>query len=272
MTATTATICYRKGNGYHHHLPDMEFSAFFEKTTNLRGDVLLSLKYFLFIKYKENIYVEVKNVGCVLMPFEELLKNKLLKMYYDLSLMLVKDKNQFVEKVSDEGNRIWDAEITDIYKGRRNCFVDTAYILNGEVKTDKKYCYYDINPYELFGMKVDTASGIEFYNYAFKARLGYEISSFEKKQNNYMNIVIGDVSTLMEKELDEISAIEEDKQNLIKLVKFYDSKKYMNCDLFEVIYNNLIRASDAFAPYLANMDLANRDDVDKAIRAVVVSL
>ena len=272
MTATTATICYRKGNGYHHHLPDMEFSAFFEKTTNLRGDVLLYLKYFLFIKYKENIYVEVKNVGCVLMPFEELLKNKLLKMYYDLSLMLVKDKNRFVENVSDEGNRIWDAEITDIYKGRRNCFVDTAYILNGEVKTDKQYCYYDINPYELIGMKVDTASGIEFYNYAFKARLGYEVSSFEKKRIHYMDIVVGYVSTLMEKELDEISAIEEDKQNLIKLVKFYDSKKYMNCDLFEVIYNNLIRASDAFAPYLANMDLANRDDVDKAIRAVVVSL
>ena len=129
----TATICHRKGNGYHHHLPDMEFSAFFEKTTNLRGDIELYLKYFLFIKYKENIYVEVKNVGCVLMPFEELLKNKLLKMYYDLSLMLVKDKNRFVENVSDEGNRIWDAEITDIYKGRRNCFVDTAYILNDEV-------------------------------------------------------------------------------------------------------------------------------------------
>ena len=269
----TVTICYRKGNGYHHHLPDMEFSAFFEKTTNLRGDVLLSLKYFLFIKYKENIYVEVKNVGCVLMPFEELLKNKLLKMYYDLSLMLVKDKNQFVENVSDEGNRIWDAEITDIYKGRRNCFVDTAYILNGEVKTDKQYCYYDINPYELIGMKVETASGIEFYNYAFKARLGYELSStYKKRRIHYMDIVVGYVSTLMEKELDEISAIEEDKQNLIKLVKFYDSKKYMNCDLFEVIYNNLIRASDAFAPYLANMDLANRDDVDKAIRAVVVSL
>jgi hypothetical protein len=267
----TATICHRKGNGYHHHLPDMEFSAFFEKTTNLRGDVLLYLKYFLFIKYKENIYIEIKNVGYILMPFQEMLKNKLLNMYYDLSLLLVKDKNRFVENVSDEGNRIWDAEITDIYKGRRNCFVDTAYILNGEVKTDKQYCYYDINAYELIDMKVDTASEIEFFNYNFKVRIGYEISNFEKRRNNYMNIVVGYVSTLMEKELDEISAIEEDKRNLIKLVKFYDSKKYMNCDLFEVIYNNLISTPDTFAPYLANLE-ANLEDSESSIRNVIRQL
>ena len=104
-------------NESHHHIPDMEFSAFFDMTTNNLGDRNIYLKYFLFIKYDNKIYIEVKNVGDIIMPFKELLKNKLLKMYYDLSLLLVKDKNRFVEKISNKGQRIWDAEITSIYKG-----------------------------------------------------------------------------------------------------------------------------------------------------------
>ena len=47
---------------HHHHIPDMELSAFFDKTINVEDNRLIYLKYFLFIKYKENIYVEVKSV------------------------------------------------------------------------------------------------------------------------------------------------------------------------------------------------------------------
>ena len=84
----------------------MEFSAFFDKTINVEDNRLIYLKYFLFIKYDNKIYIEVKNVGDIIMPFKELLKNKLLKMYYDLSLLLVKDKNRFVEKISDKGRTL----------------------------------------------------------------------------------------------------------------------------------------------------------------------
>jgi hypothetical protein len=262
---------YRKRNEDHHHIPEMEFSAFFDKTTNVQGDRVIYLKYLLFIKYKDKIYIDVKNVGYIIMPFEELLKNKLLKMYYDLSLLLVKDKNRFVEKVSNEGERIWDAEITDIYNGKRNCFVDCAYIFNNEIRTDKHYCYYEINPYELMLMNrkhgfVNTVSEIEWFNHIFKVRLGYEVISFDKRRINYTNLAIAYNASLMEKELDEISAIEEDKQNLIKLVAFYDSKKNMNCDLFEVIYNNLIRATDTFAPYLENLE-----DSDNTVSTLILA-
>ena len=266
----------------------MEISAFFDKTTNVQGDRVIYLKYLLFLKYKENIYVEVKNIGYIIMPFEELAKNKLLKMYYDLSLLLVKDKNRFIEGrddegrddegssdegSSDEGRLSWDAEITDIYSGKRNYFIDCAYILNDEVKTNKKYCYYEINPFELICMNrmltfVNNASEIEFFNYTFNVRIGYEMLSLDKRRINYTNLVIGYVATLMEKELDEISAIEEDKGNLIKLVAFYESKKNMNCDLFGVIYNNLIRANNTnvFAPYLANLE-----DTENTVRTLILA-
>lgn len=82
---------------------------------------------------------------------------------------------------------------------------------------------------------------------------------------NYTNIAIAYNVSLMEKELDEISAIEEDKRNLINLIAFYE-KKDMNGDLFQVIYNNLIRSPDTFAPYLDNLE-----DAENTIKTLILA-
>ena len=270
-----------------YHLPDMEFSALFDMTTNVQGDRVIYLKYFLFIKCKNNIYIDVKNVGSIVMPFEEMLKNQKLKMYYDLSLLFVKDKNKIVEKISEDGSSIWDAEITDIYKGRRNWYVDCAYILNDEVKTDKQYCYYEIDPFVLTDPNylwlddtgnrkwVHTASEIEFFNYNLQNYIGYVLSVvYKKRVINYTNLAIAYNASWMEKELDEISAIEDDKRNIINIFAFYE-KKDMNSDLFQIICDNLIRTPKTFAPYLSNLEAnleANLEDSEKSIRDVVRQL
>jgi hypothetical protein len=270
-----------------YHLPDMEFSALFDMTTNVQGDRVIYLKYFLFIKCKNNIYIDVKNVGSIVMPFEEMLKNQKLKMYYDLSLLFVKDKNKIVEKISEDGSSIWDAEITDIYKGRRNWYVDCAYILNDEVKTDKQYCYYEIDPFVLTDPNylwlddtgnrkwVHTASEIEFFNYNLQNYIGYVLSVvYKKRVINYTNLAIAYNASWMEKELDEISAIEEDKRNIINLFAFYE-KKDMNSDLFQIICDNLISTPKTFAPYLSNLEAnleANLEDSESSIRNVIRQL
>jgi hypothetical protein len=69
----------------------------------------------------------------------------------------------------------------------------------------------------------------------------------------------------MEKELDEIMAIEEDKRNLCNLLAFYE-KKDMSSDIFKIIYDNLIRTPDTFAPYIANLE-----DSEKTIRTLMAS-
>lgn len=272
----------RKYSENHNYIPSMEFSAFFDLTTNNLGDRIIYLKYFLFIKYKikneKYIYIDVKNVGSITMSFEEFLKNKLLKMYYELSLLLVKDKNRFVEKLCDEGC-FWDEEITGLYKNPRNCYIDCAYILNNVVKTDKQYSYYEIDPYLLIDSNymwlddntgdrkwVHTAQEIEQFNYNFKKRFGYEYISFERQSIKYTNLAIEYNATLMEKELDELSAVEDDKINIIKLITFND-KKDMNSDIFQVIYNNLVSQNNTkkFAPYLANLD----NDKDVAIAQII---
>jgi hypothetical protein len=167
----------------------------------------------------------------------------------------------FVEKISNDG-RFWDDEITRLYKGRRNCFIDCAYILNGIVKTDKQYCYYNINPFEFIDsyysvrrFNVDSSSNIALFNFDFKDRFRYELIRFEKRLIDYTNLVVEYNATLIEKEIDELSAVEEDKINLIKLIALND-KKDMNSDIFQVIYNNLIsdKGTNIFIPYLANLD------------------
>jgi hypothetical protein len=57
--------------------------------------------YVMFIKKGDNIYIEMINDGThrnkytneIVMPFEEMVKNKSLKKYYDMAVMLVKDNN-----------------------------------------------------------------------------------------------------------------------------------------------------------------------------------
>jgi hypothetical protein len=74
----------------------------------------------------------------------------------------------------------------------------------------------------------------------------------------------------MEKELDDITVIEDDKRKIINLFAFYE-KKDMNSDLFQIICDNLIRTPKTFAPYLANLE-ANLEDSEKSIRDVVRQL
>jgi hypothetical protein len=130
-----------------------------------------------------------------------------------------------VERFGDDG-RYRDAEIKGLYKGFRNCFIDCAYILNDEVKTEINL-YVLIDPNYLWlddtGNRkwVHTASEIEVFNYNFKAKFGHELSGFEKSINRYSEIVIGYEIALMEKELDEISVIEDDKRNLVNLNSLY---------------------------------------------------
>ena len=248
---------------YHHNIPEMEFSGVFDISVNVNHDritihePIIFLKYFMFIKFENNIYIDIKYVGSIIMPFEELMKNKLLKMYYELSLLLVENKNEIIEQTGYSDN---DAKITNIYVGRRHWCIDCAYFYENiatnikEVQKKQYYCYYDINPYEMFEVDVSTKASIERFNYNFKVRLGYLYPSYDKIVISYMNRVIDYKAALIEKELDEISAIQDTELNIIKLIAF-NEKKGMNCDIFQVIYNNFVSANEAhiYAPYLANM-------------------
>lgn len=62
---------------------------------------------------------------------------------------------------------------------------------------------------------------------------------FEKRSVYYYTFVFDYCVRLMEKELDEIHAITEDKKNLLKLVALYENRD-MNGDVLMMIYDNIV--------------------------------
>jgi len=199
--------------------------------------------YHIFIKYSDKIYMDVKNVGDIVITFTELQQNKYWKHYYDLSLMLTNDKHFVVQDLE------YNSDYSDphIYEGKRYWSCNTAYIEGGcDTKTKKivenEYnCYYRINPYDLEKMNYSSQKDLIIFKNRYNQR--YEVRSklFEKRSIYYNNLAIDYCTSLMENELDELSAIFEDKKNAVILATLNDNYG-MNGDILMIIYNNLINA------------------------------
>ena len=199
--------------------------------------------YHIFIKYGNKIYMDVKNVGDIVITFAELQQNKYWKHYYDLSLMLTNNKHFVVQDLE------YNSDYSDphIYEGKRYWSCNTAYIEGGcDTKTKKivenEYnCYYRINPYDLEKMNYSSQKDLIIFKNRYNQR--YEVRSklFEKRCIYYNNLAIDYCTSLMENELDELSAIFEDKKNAVILATLNDNYG-MNGDILMIIYNNLINA------------------------------
>jgi hypothetical protein len=199
--------------------------------------------YHIFIKYSDKIYMDVKNVGDIVITFAELQQNKYWKHYYDLSLMLTNNKHFVVQDLE------YNSDYSDphIYEGKRYWSCNTAYIEGGcDTKTKKivenEYnCYYRINPYDLEKMNYSSQKDLIIFKNRYNQR--YEVRSklFEKRSIYYNKLAIDYCTSLMENELDELSAIFEDKKNAVILATLNDNYG-MNGDILMIIYNNLINA------------------------------
>ena len=203
--------------------------------------------YHLFIKYGDKVYMDVKCVGEIVMSFAELQKNKYWKHYYDLSLMLTNNKHLVIQDLEYSSN-YYDP---NIYFEERSWSINTAYIEGSyDAKTKSKIvleneynCYYKINPYDLENMEYSSQQNLDIFTKKYVGR--YEVGRydirkipFDKKSAYYYNIVFDYCISLMEKELDELSDIFEDKKNMINLVELND-KQGMNNDILMLIYNHL---------------------------------
>jgi len=90
-------------------------------------------------------------------------------------------------------------------------------------------------------MEYTSQQDLNIYILTYMAR--YETSKriFEKKKLVYSILAIDYQASLIEKEIDEITAILEEKKYIINLATFND-KKGMNNDILMIIYNNILSA------------------------------
>jgi len=217
--------------------------------------------YHIFIKFGEKVYMDVKGIGDVVISFAELQKNKYWKYYYDLSLMLTNNKHLVIKDL-EYNSSFYDPYI---YEEKRVWSINTAYI-DGSYDAKTKYvveneynCYYKINPYDLENMKYTSQKDLNNFKTIYMSRYEVRYKIFNKKSIYYYNLVLDYLLSFMEKELDELSAIFEDKKNVINLVALND-KEGMNSDILMAIYSYIVspEGNTKYAPYISKPETCNR--------------
>jgi len=217
--------------------------------------------YHLFAKHGDKVYMEVKNVGDIVMSFAELQKNKFLKYYYDLSLLLANDKeikneafNNFYDEAYDDDD---DDEEAYEYTGNRDRVwsLDTAYIdLDIDQNCNKEsykiipsgnVCYYRINPFDVEKMEYASPQEIDIFERTYICRNEIRFGYFRNRNGIYKNLALEYQVSKMEKELDELSTFFEDKKQILLNLAILNDKEGMNDNILTIIYNKLTNAEGA---------------------------
>ena len=207
-----------------------------------RGD------YHLFIRSGVKVYIEVRNVGEIVISYDELQKNKYLKYYYDLSLILSNNENKVIKnkvfnKLYDNiygytENRVWSLETAYIEQ--------TAYIDQTDYKT-KTYkiipcgnvCYYKVNPFDMEDMEYSTQQELEHFEWNYM-NIDNRVNKFLYREVNFKNIAIEYQVNKMGKELEELSTFFKNKKNVINILISINNKYIMNEDIIRIIINKYL--------------------------------
>lgn len=170
--------------------------------------------------------MEVKGIGEIVLTFAELQKNKYWSYYYKLSQLLTKDKHLVIQDLKYSSDYLDN----QIYAEDRYWSIDTAFIefsLNTRKKNiiddaTEPVCYYNINPFDLEQMEYTTAQELNIFNRIYMTRAEFKNNVFDKVSEVYNELVIGYQVASIEKELNELSVIFEDKKHIINLATLYD--------------------------------------------------
>jgi len=145
----------------------------------------------IFIKFDNKVYIEVSNSISlfVILSFEELMKHKQLKIYYELSLTAIGkpniDPNYYGSKNPDYVPKKYEKDY-DIY-------IDTIYIIENVLthkqEAKKGNCYQAINLKKLKNMKVSTDAKIKEFFTNFNNKYAIEEENFEEKAIVYRTLV-----------------------------------------------------------------------------------
>lgn len=192
-------IINTSGNYAYHRFTNVEFTGVFAMNANVYANGTIG-DYHLFIKYGDKVYMEVKGVGEVVLSFDELQKNERCKQwtqwkqYYDLSLLLINDKNGVVNDL------VYNSDSRDyrVYEEKRVWWADTAFIdYSMETETNKithfaKICYYKINPYDLEKMEYTSEKNIEIFQQMYKNTrselIDCELAFYNELATEYRNM------------------------------------------------------------------------------------
>jgi len=219
------------------------------------------------------VYLEVKGIGEIVLTFAELQKNRFWYYYYNLSQLLTNDKHLLIQDLKYSSDYLDN----QIYAEDRYWSIDTAFIefsLNTRKKkiiddATEPVCYYRINPFDLERMEYSTVQELNIFNRIYMTRAEFKNKVFDKVSDVYNELVIEYQAGIIEKELNELSAIFEDKKHIINLAALYD-KQGMDGDVLAIIYNKLVSAN-AYDKYKGIIsELGNYGRLESVVRILEV--
>jgi hypothetical protein len=184
--------------------------------------------YHLFIRSGNKVYVEVRGSKEVVMSFDDLQKNRYLKYYYELSLILAKNKHQIIK------NEAFNKDYDDIYgfTGKNRLWsLETSYIDYVKQTYNKIYkivpsgnvCYFKVNPFDIEKMEYTSQQELENFLMLYMYRKDIVFGNFERRAIIYKDIA---------KEY----AMNENKKQILNLATL-NSKYRMTDDILTMIYN-----------------------------------
>lgn len=259
-----ATIAASSKTAFHT-FANVEFSGVYDRMVydfaNNHGDNRIGSigSYHLFIRYGDIVYMEVKGVGEIVISFEELQKNKYWSYYYNLSHRLTRDKHlvyQHLKYGSDYHLRYQHNDDAVYPDEERFWGIDTVFLqtsLNtrdAKIVDNEAICYYKINPYDLENWDCSSPEDVEAFLSVYMERAEIQNNTFDGLCVIYNRLVSAYQEKWMtkeldnmEKELNELSAIFENKKNVIALSILSNNNAIENGDVLAIIYSNLVNAS-----------------------------
>ena len=254
----------------YYTVANAEFSGVLDKYNVMYYNRIIHIyDYHLFIRYGDKVYMDVKGVGDIVISFDELQKNKHWLHYYDLSLMLTNNTHLLIKDL--EYSSHYGYGETPIYQEPRVWSIDTAYIDGSyDAKTkkvvDNEYnCYYKINPFDVEKMNCASQYDLNIFTKMYMSRYEIHSRTFEKKSVYYYTFVFDYCVRLMEKELDELSAIFEDKKNMANLVALNEMKG-MDGDVLRIIYISLISDKSKYDKYIDEICTIEMKSIEAMMR------
>jgi hypothetical protein len=169
----------------------MELSGFIEMSKNFKSGLTSDYKEMIFVKFDNKVYIMITSVGDVIMPFEELMKNKYLKTYYELSLMAIGKPNIDKDYYGTENPDY----IPKKYEICHYMYVDVIYIVKNSLtsirEAKKGNSYQLFNLKKLNKMNVSAADKIAAFKRNYKVKYGFEDENFEDRATTFNTLVNG---------------------------------------------------------------------------------
>jgi len=169
----------------------MEFSGFTIIYENCTLSYSSDYNNLLFVKFNDKVYIKIFGYisKSIILTFEELMKNKYLKTYYELSLVAIGKPN--IDKdyyESDDPNYV-----LNINEINTHMYVDTMYIVEDALthtkKAKKGNCYYSLDIEKIKNLNVSNDDEIEEFFTKYNKLYGFNKENFEEKKTLYTTLV-----------------------------------------------------------------------------------